>query len=273
MIDLYTGTPGSGKSLHAARCIINRLKSGGGLICNFPVNEAVVKKPKAHVEYWDNSELSADRLVRYAMDHHKIGLEGQTLVVVDECQLIFSCRDFGRKDRNAWITLFSQHRKLGYNFILITQSERMLDKQIRSMIETETRHRKLNNYGLGGWLLCLFLGNTSWFMAIEYWSGGNKLKLSSTMFCYRKKYGQAYDSYRLFSDLVTAGGAVCAGGHRVSGGAPGNGGTAPEYPAERKALVCQLIGVLNVMQNQAPAPAAARGTVIHRLFRRCIAKV
>lgn len=266
-INLYAGTPGSGKSLHAARDIVARLKSGGALICNFPVNEGIVKRRRSHVEYWDNSELSAERLVAYAMEHHKIGKEGQTLVVIDECQIIFNCRDFGRKDRNAWVTLFSQHRKLGYDFILIAQSDRMLDKQIRDMLETITRHRKLNNYGIGGWLLCLFLGNTSWFMAIDYWAGGNKLKLGSSMFCYRKKYGEVYDSYRLFSDMVSAGGAVCAGGNRVSGGAPGNGGTATGDPAEKQALICRLVGVLTVMQNSAPASAAASMPVIHQRFR------
>ena len=79
------------------------------------------------------------------MDNHKIGKEGQTLVVIDECQIIFNCRDFGRKDRNAWVTFFAQHRKLGFNVILITQSDRMLDRQIRSLVEEEVKHRKLNN--------------------------------------------------------------------------------------------------------------------------------
>ena len=97
---LYSGTPGSGKSFHAAKDIVKRLKKGGGLICNFPINEDFVpaKKLRAHVEYWDNSELTAERLVAYALEHHEIGREGQTLVVIDECQIIFNCRDFGRKD-------------------------------------------------------------------------------------------------------------------------------------------------------------------------------
>ena len=60
------------------------------------------------------------------------------MVIIDECQIIFNCRDFGRKDRGAWVTLFSQHRKLGFNFILITQNDRMLDKQIRALVETES---------------------------------------------------------------------------------------------------------------------------------------
>jgi zona occludens toxin (predicted ATPase) len=118
MIYLYTGTPGSGKSYHAAKDVVHRLKRGGGLICNFPVNEDYVKKKKTKVEYWDNSELTPKRFVQFALENHKIGKEGQTLVVIDECQIKFNCRDFGRKDRNDWVNLFAQHRKLGYNFIL-----------------------------------------------------------------------------------------------------------------------------------------------------------
>lgn len=249
-ITLYTGTPGSGKSFHAAKDIERRMRRGGTLICNFPVNEGFVKKCRAHVEYWDNSELTAERLVAYALQHHKIGVEGQALVVIDECQIIFNCRDFGRKDRNAWVTFFSQHRKLGFNIILITQSDRMLDKQIRSLVEDEVKHRKLNNYGFGGMFVTLFSFGRTWFIAIDYWYGGNKLKLGSSVFPYRKRYSNLYDSYRLFSDMVTAGGAVCAGGNRVSGGAPGNGGAASGDRDERAALLSRLAAVLAEARNQ-----------------------
>lgn len=249
---LYTGTPGSGKSYHAARDIVQRLKRPGGLICNFPVNEGFVKPKqlRSHVEYWDNSELSAQRLVAYALDHHVIGKEGQTLVVLDECQIIFNCRDFGRKDRSAWVTLFSQHRKLGFNFILITQNDRMLDKQIRALVETEIKHRKLNNYGWGGFLLSAT--RSTWFIAIEYWYGGNKLMLSKQVFRYIKKYANVYDSYKLFSDMATAGGSVCAGGNRASGGAPGNGGP-PAAPDLRTVLMRRLTAVLLVMHGRVAA--------------------
>ena len=221
MITVYTGTPGSGKSFHAAQDILRRLRRGGGLICNFPIKEELVKKRKAHVEYWDNSEMTAARLVEYALQHHKMGVEGQTLVVIDEAQIIFNCRDFGRKDRNAWVTLFSQHRKLGFNVLLITQSDKMLDKQIRSLIEDEVKHRKLNNYGLGGMILSLLTGGSTWFIALDYWYGGNKLLLGRSVFPFRKRTAEIYDSYKLFSDLVTQGGDVCAGGDRVAVGPRG----------------------------------------------------
>lgn len=250
---LYTGTPGSGKSYHAARDIVSRLKRPGGLICNFPVNEDFIpaKRLKSHVEYWDNSELSAERLVKYALEHHKMGKEGQTLVVIDECQIIFNCREFGRKDRAAWVTLFSQHRKLGFNFTLITQDDRMLDKQIRALIETEFRHRKLNNYGFGGLLISLTC--MTWFVCIEYWYGGNKLQMGHQIFAYHKKYAGIYDSYKLFSDMVSAGGTVCAGGNRVSGGALGNGGRSGGEQDERRDLILRLTAVLHVMQTSAAA--------------------
>ena len=197
MIWLYTGTPGSGKSLHAAEVIFSRLRRGGGLICNFPVNEDLVRRRKGHAEYWDNSDLTARRLAAYAFEHHKMGKEGQTLVVIDECQIIFNCRQFGRADRADWVTFFSQHRKLGFNMILITQNDRMLDKQIRALVEYEIRHRKLENYGLGGKILKLLTFGRTWFVSIEYWYGGNKLKLDSEMFPYRQKYADIYDSYRM----------------------------------------------------------------------------
>lgn len=196
------------------------------------------------MDYWDNSDLTAQRLVAYALEHHQIGKEGQTLVVIDECQVIFNCREYGRKDRMSWVQLFAQHRKLGYNFILITQNDRMIDRQIRALVETEIRHRKLNNYGLGGKIFSLVTGASTWFVAIEYWYGGNKLKLGQEMFRYSKKYEKIYDSYRLFADLAGSAGSG------VSGGVPRSGGALPTAPgppepqaAEKGEEVCNSTGV------------------------------
>ena len=126
----------------------------------------------------------------------------------------------------------------------------MLDKQIRSLVEDEVKHRKLNNYGFGGMFLTLFSLGRTWFIAIDYWYGGNKLKLGHSVFPYRKRYSALYDSYRLFSDMVTAGGAVCAGGDRVSGGAPGNGGVARGNRDERGLLLERLAAVLAEARNR-----------------------
>ena len=88
------------------------------------------------------------------------------------------------------------------------------------------------------------------FIAIDYWYGGNKLKLGQTVFPFRRRYSEVYDSYKLFSDMVTAGGDVCAGGNRVSGGAPGNGGVARGNRDERGLLLERLAAVLAEARNR-----------------------
>ncbi|XZL38492.1 hypothetical protein ACSXA6_14845 (plasmid) [Clostridium perfringens] len=47
MITLYTGTPGSGKSLHVAKVILERLQiDKKNVIANFEVNEEVINKKR-----------------------------------------------------------------------------------------------------------------------------------------------------------------------------------------------------------------------------------
>lgn len=201
MISLYTGTPGSGKSFHAAKDIVTRLKRGGTLIANFPINLDSIKKVKGNFIYRDNLEMTVEFLVEYAKENHVIGKEGQALIVIDEAQVIFNCREYGNKDRFGWVKFFSQHRKLGYNIILIAQNDKMIDKQIRALVEYEVKHRKINNYGFAGLLFSLTF--QTYFVAIDYWYGmkGKDAKLSSTFFRYQKKYGNIYNSYELFDVL------------------------------------------------------------------------
>lgn len=196
MIYLYSGTPGSGKSLHVARDIYNRLvhnKKYPNVIANFPINEKLLKKSKGYkFIYKDNSELTVPFLVGYALEHHTLGKENQTLVVVDECQVIWNSREWqGNHNRMDWIKFFSQHRKLGFNFIIISQNDRMIDRQIRALIEYEIRHRKVNNFKIGK----LFPFPT--FASVSYWYGVNE-RLGVEFFTYKKKWGKFYDSYGTF---------------------------------------------------------------------------
>lgn len=233
MITLFSGTPGSGKSYHAAVKIKEKLDRGGSLICNFPVKTAGAKPKKELLfSYWDNSEITPERLVAYAHLHHKIGKEGQTLLIVDEAQVIWNCREFSAKDRRAWVSFFSQHRKLGFDVLLIAQNDRMLDRQIRMLIEYEIKHRKLNNYGDGGWLLSLLTGRSTWFLAIEYWYGGNKLMLGREMIRFKPSIGALYDSYALFS---SSGGETSAPDEKVLSSAQGAVRLSP--PVRRGLLV------------------------------------
>lgn len=195
MIYLYSGTPGSGKSLHVARDIYNRLnrnKKCPNVIANFTINRQMIKNKNAKFIYKDNSELTVEYLVQYAKQNHIVGIENQTLVVVDECSVLWNARDWNskinRSTRMEWIKFFAQHRKLGFNFILITQNDRQIDRQIRALIEYEVVHRKVNNFKIGKLL------PFSTFIAVTRWYGINE-KLYSEFFIYRKKWGKFYDSY------------------------------------------------------------------------------
>lgn len=195
MIYLYSGTPGSGKSLHVARDMYNRLnynRKFPNVIANFNINEKMIKNKKANFIYKDNPDLTVEFLVNYAIKNHKMGVENQTLVVVDECQVIWNSRDWQKGvSRMEWIKFFTQHRKLGYNFICIAQNDRMVDRQIRVLFEYEIKHRKINNYKIGR--LLPFPA----FAAIMYWYGVNE-RIGVEFFTYRKKWGKFYDSYGAF---------------------------------------------------------------------------
>lgn len=192
MIYLYSGTPGSGKSLHASKDIYRKLRVGGNVIGNFPVNIDRIKNLKGKYFYIDNSNITVDFLVRYAEKYHELGKENQTLVIVDECSVLFNPRDYSNKNRSVWLSFFAQHRKYGFNFILVAQMDRQIDRQIRGCIETEIKHRKANNYNIF-WMLPFPI-----FVAIEYWYGINT-KVSHIFFMYKKKFGaDFYNSFMLF---------------------------------------------------------------------------
>lgn len=260
MIYLYSGTPGSGKSLHSSKDIIIKLRRKQAVISNFDINLEVVKEndksrnvklqmqkqnvkievllckyekdlmekvisekylnrleknlqkldkkieklqaKKLKVErkignfiYKDNSELTVEYLVEHAKQNHVKGREGQTLVVIDECAVLFNSRSWSEKGRNEWIKFFQMHRHYGYNIILVSQNDRLIDRQIRAFIEYDVKHRKANNLGTIGLLISLF--RVQLFAAISYWYGVRE-KCGSEFFVYRKIYSRLYDSYSQF---------------------------------------------------------------------------
>ena len=200
-IDLYSGTPGSGKSLHAAKRIVDWSRAGKPVITNFEVD--LSKYPKAKQICVDDDDLTPDFLVKFSRDYfdgRKLTKkdEDTILLVIDECQLIFNSRDYQKKDRKSWIKLFSTHRHLGYHVILIAQMDKMLDKQIRGLIEYEYIHRKLSNFGKAGKLLTVALAGEM-FTSVQMWYP-LKLKIGTQMFRAKKRYYSIYDSYAAFGD-------------------------------------------------------------------------
>lgn len=201
MMNLYSGTPGSGKSLHAAKDIYFALKYGRDVIANFEINENVIVNQKATFTCIDNWNLTPDILKTYALEHAKKSAKGKIiedsiLLVIDEAQLLFNSRETRQGNRMAWLTFFSQHRHYGYEIIFMAQFDRMIDRQIRSLFEYNYKHRKVGNYGWKGFILSVFFGGKL-FLYVKMWYGMNE-KVGSEFFTLRKKFSEIYDSYKLF---------------------------------------------------------------------------
>lgn len=200
MITLYTGTPGSGKSFHSISLILRVLGWGRMVIANFPITftpREIKKGYNQRFYYWPNEEITIENLIIFALETGMIEKhrESQCLVVIDEAGGRFNCRDFAKSDRRNWIDFFSQHRKVGYDFLLVAQNDRMLDRQIRGYIETEKKHRKTNNFGPFSFLPFTL------FVAVEYWYTA-KQRVTADFFFFRKKLANRYDSMRMFSGFT-----------------------------------------------------------------------
>lgn len=198
MIEMYNGTPGSGKSLHMAKRIRNR----AGLakkptICNFDVT-IPGKENSDYVICIDNSELTPKFLKDYSKEYFKDKKrkESQILLMVDEAQIPFNAREWNKPGRKEWLDFFTNHRKYGYDIILICQFPKMLDSQIRSLVEYQYIHRKISNFGALGFLMSLiFLGKL--FCCVKVWYPIGE-KVGSTFFTARKKYYTIYDTFKCF---------------------------------------------------------------------------
>jgi zona occludens toxin len=214
MIWFYSGTNGSGKSLHVAKDIYNRLRRGGrkgNVIATFPVS---MKKQKGKFTYCNIYDLTPKYLTDYAMKNHEFTGnpdkdEGQTLLVIDEAQRIFNPRDYDAKSRRGWLDWFPEHRKEGFNIIIISPFDKMIDKQIRALFEYEVVHRKVNNFGFIGGILSLL--HIKWFWAIHYWYGA-KQKMGVERFTSRRKYTSIYSSMKKADAVPEIGAAAPVGG-------------------------------------------------------------
>ena len=208
MIYLYSGTPGSGKSLHVARDIRDTLQvKRRPVICNFDVNPKLRNYGKLF-RYVPNSELAPDLLYDFSrrwFDGRPVR-EDAILLVIDEAQLVFNSRtwqDKGASQRRMdWIEFFSQHRHYGYKIVLIAQFDRMLDRQIHSLIEIEANHRKLSNFGMKGLLLSLPFGGKL-FASVSYYYGLRE-RVGCTWLLPRRAYFRVYDSYNRFEQVPGA---------------------------------------------------------------------
>ena len=208
MIYLYSGTPGSGKSLFAnneIRFQLNR-RTPRPVIANFELaKDAPIKHPDMF-HYLPNSELTAEYLTDFATDFWNAPdapefREEYLLIVLDEVQLVANSRNWAKdKNRMELLEFLSQHRKYGYKIIMIAQAAKMIDNQFRMLIEYEVNHRRLQSMGLLGGIVSLFVGNrvfcrvTYLFQSQERLSSEFRIGLSKDM--------RMYDSRKTFAQIV-----------------------------------------------------------------------
>lgn len=257
MIEFYTGTPGSGKSYHLAlRCFELLKYTRKNVIANFALNldtmqltgigwikrkitnlsqgKIVFKKYnarplKGNFFYWNNAEITPERLLEFAQQHHPKQAEGQTLVIIDEAGIMFNCRQFASADRQNWTDFFAKHRHYGFDFILACQFDRQVDRQIRMCVEYEVVHRKLKNYQFLGWLMATLAGGNI-FLARSYWyASRDKLSIKSRFMRYQSRIGSLYDTY---AEFTRDGSDAAQGGVR----GPARDAPAPETVA---AAICE----------------------------------
>lgn len=202
MIYLYSGTPGSGKSLHMASDIYWWIKTGGSCICNFEINLDKIKGNKSRFGefyYIPNDIIRPDLLITYSklyFKSHKFK-EGRIRLYLDECQIMFNAREWASAGRKEWLSFFTQHRKYGYDVYLVAQFDRMIDRQIRSLIEYEVIHRKVKNFGKFGFLYNLVAGG-SLFVAVKMWYP-LKERVGSEFFKGHQRYFELYNTLDTFN--------------------------------------------------------------------------
>lgn len=201
MIYLYSGTPGSGKSLHASSVIYYTLFSNKPVISTYGVRTEYVKHPEKFL-YVPEEKLTPAFLMRYSQEYFtgRSVKEGEITLVIDEAQRLFNAREWDKKNRSGWNKFFQLHRHFGYDIILIAQFDRMIDRQIRSLIEYEVIHRKVSNFGLKGKIISLLMFSPHLFVAIKMWYP-MKERIGSSFFRASKKFGRLYDTHMLFDEL------------------------------------------------------------------------
>lgn len=203
MIRLFSGTPGSGKTLHAVHVMDWYNRRNKPVVANFELNYSLLKNPLSFVLMDDlqracggksSDRFSPDYLVKYSNQyfHGKKIKEGEILLVIDEAQLVFNARDWSFN--RPWISFFTQHRKLGYDIIMIAQYDRMIERQIRSLIEYEEKHLKVSNLGgIWGLIMPLFLGR---FRVYEKWYNQDKMLVSQYRASYSRRDKKLYDTFK-----------------------------------------------------------------------------
>ena len=215
-IEFFTGTPGSGKSWHALEMIMDTLYSGKHVIANFPLNftDKMIKqgiherfmfvpdeflmgsKGMSFLYHVSAEEVFSENSLLVKQPRFLDQGESLCLVVIDEAGNYFPPDESSSYVQKNWQLFFRQHRKLGYDFLLVSQGNSDINRTIRSCVEYEIAHRKANRVAPFKWLPWTI------FFYVRYWTADRKRQLlGSESSIYVKRYAQLYNTHKLFGNF------------------------------------------------------------------------
>lgn len=202
MINLYVGTPGSGKSLHSIQDIKTLSKRGGLVITNFEINKKYLRNNKCGFVMISSEKL----LYRPQLLIHKIQLylkffpEKRVLVIIDECSDLFDNRQWNMRGRKEWLHFFRLHRH--YNAIkkdniiidLVTQSEADIDKKLKAYCDSIYYHRKISKFGNVAFIIDAILPIDLFYCSIHTNNKMVKMRTGGFWLFGRKSLYKIYDT-------------------------------------------------------------------------------
>lgn len=224
MIQLWSGTPGSGKSLHCAHEVREDLRFKKNVISTCYIDTTYcfmnklqelifnISKGKIHLynddprmqnfHYIPIGEITPQYLYEFAAKYHVFGKEHQTTLILDECVAIFSPTVLSEniKRWNEWDEFFRKHRHLGYNVIIIPQSKKLISRKVIEYCEFEVKHYNRKHHGNFGWILAMVIGGL--FSYSVCWRGTRDKPLEQRFFTYRRLFGSMYNSYSMFDETL-----------------------------------------------------------------------
>jgi hypothetical protein len=172
---VYSGPRGSGKTAHAVKDALEKLsyRKHNNVVANFDMNfrKSEIGGRKSYDKKFffipDHEMLTPEVLIELSAKNGWYEIEGQTLLILDESGIKFNARKWNISPQIAleWVDFFVNSRKLGYDPVLIAQNRRMIDRQIRDIIETDVKHAKLNNLHLFKYVpIPIFVTITKWLI-------------------------------------------------------------------------------------------------------------
>lgn len=231
-MDIFQGTPGSGKSASVIVDLLEWLRAGGVVAANFRLvpDWAMIlasKNWRVRCGLLDQSEVAHDLWRRYMVVGSAPSLwsvsstliprckppishryEGRGRLYLDEAQLYFNSRDWNKN--TDFIHFFSQHRKLKWDVILVAHSSAMIDKQIRFFCDYETRFRNLQKVKIP--ILQIPASPFPVFLGISRYAGvaaGAGEIVKRSLYPLHKWASGLYDSAAVFSSELDVAASHC----------------------------------------------------------------